>query len=113
TMYLVYGIYYIFLKLTSGHQNVFLPFIVITFLSEILFIITAFRFAKAYDSRSWMQWFFFLMLLCAGGTVFFFGYMEVYPLQYALILVYFYFAYLYVCKQGKLSYAGAALILSI
>ncbi|MFI5263826.1 MAG: hypothetical protein ACHQM6_04870 [Candidatus Kapaibacterium sp.] len=112
-LYILYGIYYVFLKFNPNQQNVFIPFAAVSLISGLLFIIFSFRFAKKFDSGKWWQILLFSLLLSAGGSLFFFGYMEVYPLQYAYVLIYSYFAFLYLRHKAKLSIVALMLILCI
>jgi tetratricopeptide (TPR) repeat protein len=108
SMYLQYGIYHLKLLL-GGTANSFFPFTAISFISGVLFVIMSFRFSKAFDKNFRMQWLLFALLLSAGGTLFFFGYMETYPLQYTCVLIYCYLSYRYL--QNKTTLVRPALIL--
>ncbi len=110
TTWLLYGIYYLYFKLGNGVQNVFFPFFIVSIISGLLFVWGAFRFACEYDLRPWMRWLFFGLLMCAGGSLYFFRYMEVYSLQYSVILLYLYFAYRFINTKASLLSTGLLLV---
>src|SRR5437763_1953290 len=112
SMYLQYGIYYLKILL-GGKASSFFPFTVISLISGTLFVATSFRFSKAFDKRFWMQLLVFGLLISAGGTLFFFGYMETYPLQYTCILIYCYLSYQYIQHKVGIAYPALAIGLCI
>jgi hypothetical protein len=112
-LYLLYGIYDLYLHFNHGQQNVLFPFEVISFISGIIFVIAAFRFAINFSESGSMRFLFFMLLISAGGTLFFFSYMELYPLQYSLALVYLYFTFQYLRHKKSLKLVGLILILCI
>lgn len=112
SMYLQYGIYYVKLLLTSKGDS-FFPFTVISVISGIFFVGISYKFSKTLSSISFMQGIILSLLLGAGGTLFFFSYMETYPLQYSFVLLYTYFAYKYFMHKSDLLRCWLVLIFCI
>ncbi|HET9135992.1 MAG TPA: hypothetical protein VFO76_05090 [Candidatus Kapabacteria bacterium] len=110
TMYSLYGIYYL-KELLTGSSTIFYPFVVLGTVSGVLFVITAIRFARSFGSGVWMRAMIIGMLIAAGGTIFFFGYIENYPLQYAFVLLYCYSAYRYL--QNKTGILLPTMLLAV
>ncbi|HYM21213.1 MAG TPA: hypothetical protein VEW28_09480 [Candidatus Kapabacteria bacterium] len=101
-MYLLYGIYFLYLKFSGGSPNVFFPFTLVSALSGVIFVFFALQFARKVSIGKEVNWLLFLLLMCAGGSLLFFTYMETYPLQYSFVLVYLYVSFLFVRRQAKL-----------
>lgn len=112
-LYLLYGIYYIFLKLNNNQGDSFFPFQIVSLLSGLIFTFTTVLFAIRYDGNRWMRALFFIVLISLGGSLLFFGYVETYPLQYALVFVYAYTAYLYLQRKCWMTAVVAGLAFSI
>jgi tetratricopeptide (TPR) repeat protein len=112
-LYLLYGVYYIFLKLANNDLNVFFPFTVMSFVSGTLFVTFSFLFAKAFTDNNWLRFLIISLLMTLGGSLLFFGYIETYPLQYACVLIYAYYSYQYLQHKAKLTPVAFALLLCI
>lgn len=112
-LYLLYGVYYLFLKLANNDLNVFFPFTVMSFVSGTLFIWFSFLFAKAFTENNWLRFLIISLLMTLGGSLLFFGYIETYPLQYACVLIYAYYSYQYLQHKTKLAPVAFALLLCI
>lgn len=112
-LYLLYGIYSVFLKLANNDLNVSFPFTVMSFISGTLFVTFSFLFAKTFSDNGWIRLLFISLLLTLGGSLLFFGYIETYPLQYACVLIYAYYSYQYLQQKANLVAVTLALVLCI
>src|SRR5688572_5747125 len=109
SLYILYGVYHLYLKITSSTVDSFFPFTLIGFTAGMIFTITAIRFAIAFSVSRWQQVLFFVLLMSLAGSLFFFGYVEIYPLQYACVLLYAYMAYRYLGNRATLLTVGLIL----
>ncbi|MEI8134494.1 MAG: hypothetical protein WCH46_05365 [bacterium] len=112
SMYLQYGIYYLRM-LFGGNADSFFPFTVISLISGLIYVAGASKIATEFSQNRAEQVLLFFLLLSSAGTLFFFGYMETYPLQYAVVLWTCYYTLKYLEGKSSLLPVTLTILLSV